>query len=87
MTDDISAIINNMPTIMIMDIAIDKTGDTFLAYANILYQIKPLKCLVMVQFGIRRQFSAQNDSYRLTRHAFMANVLAKKEFTLVGENI
>ena len=32
----LSAIMNNMPTIMIMDIAIDKTGDTFLAYANIL---------------------------------------------------
>ncbi len=32
----LSAVMNNMPTIMIMDIAIDKTGDTFLAYANIL---------------------------------------------------
>ncbi len=32
----LSAFMNNMPTIMIMDIAIDKTGDTFLAYANIL---------------------------------------------------
>jgi arsenical pump membrane protein len=32
----LSSIMNNMPTIMIMDIAIDKTGDTFLAYANIL---------------------------------------------------
>jgi len=27
---------NNMPTIMVMDLAIDKSGDTFLAYANIL---------------------------------------------------
>lgn len=32
----LSAIMNNMPTIMIMDLAIDKSGDTFLAYANIL---------------------------------------------------
>jgi arsenical pump membrane protein len=32
----LSSVMNNMPTIMIMDIAIDKTGDTFLAYANIL---------------------------------------------------
>lgn len=32
----LSSIMNNMPTIMIMDIAIDKTGDTFLAYANII---------------------------------------------------
>jgi len=32
----LSAVMNNMPTIMVMDIAIDKTGDTFLAYANIL---------------------------------------------------
>ena len=32
----LSAIMNNMPTIMVMDIAIDKVGDTFLAYANIL---------------------------------------------------
>ncbi len=32
----LSAVMNNMPTIMIMDIAIDKTGDNFLAYANIL---------------------------------------------------
>lgn len=32
----LSAVMNNMPTIMIMDIAIDKTGDIFLAYANIL---------------------------------------------------
>ncbi len=32
----LSSIMNNMPTIMIMDIAIDKTGDTYLAYANIL---------------------------------------------------
>ena len=32
----LSAVMNNMPTIMIMDIAIDHTGDTFLAYANIL---------------------------------------------------
>lgn len=32
----LSAVMNNMPTIMIMDIAIDKTGDTYLAYANIL---------------------------------------------------
>lgn len=32
----LSSIMNNMPTIMIMDIAIDQTGDTFLAYANIL---------------------------------------------------
>jgi arsenical pump membrane protein len=32
----LSAVMNNMPTVMIMDIAIDKTGDTFLAYANIL---------------------------------------------------
>ncbi|SFP70089.1 arsenic transporter [Hydrogenimonas thermophila] len=32
----LSSIMNNMPTIMVMDLAIDKTGDTFLAYANIL---------------------------------------------------
>jgi len=32
----LSSVMNNMPTIMIMDIAIDKTGDTYLAYANIL---------------------------------------------------
>ena len=32
----LSSIMNNMPTIMVMDIAIDATGDTFLAYANIL---------------------------------------------------
>ncbi len=32
----LSAILNNMPTVMIMDIAIDKVGDNFLAYANIL---------------------------------------------------
>ena len=32
----LSAVMNNMPTIMVMDIAIDKTGDTYLAYANIL---------------------------------------------------
>ncbi|SMC08736.1 arsenic transporter [Nitratiruptor tergarcus] len=32
----LSAVMNNMPTIMVMDLAIDKTGDTFLAYANIL---------------------------------------------------
>ena len=32
----LSAIMNNLPSIMLMDIAIDKTGDTFLAYANIL---------------------------------------------------
>lgn len=32
----LSSIMNNMPTIMIMDIAIDKTTDTFLAYANII---------------------------------------------------
>ncbi|WP_024954614.1 arsenic transporter [Sulfurospirillum arcachonense] len=32
----LSSVMNNMPTIMIMDIAIDKTGDVFLAYANIL---------------------------------------------------
>jgi len=32
----LSSVMNNMPTIMIMDIAIDKTGDSFLAYANIL---------------------------------------------------
>ena len=32
----LSAIMNNLPTVMLMDIAIDKTGDTFLAYANIL---------------------------------------------------
>ncbi len=32
----LSAVMNNMPTVMIMDIAIDKTGDTYLAYANIL---------------------------------------------------
>ena len=32
----LSSVMNNMPTIMIMDLAIDKSGDTFLAYANIL---------------------------------------------------
>lgn len=32
----LSSVMNNMPTIMIMDIAIDKTGDLYLAYANIL---------------------------------------------------
>ena len=32
----LSAVMNNMPTIMVMDIAIDKVGDNFLAYANIL---------------------------------------------------
>ncbi|BDY12366.1 arsenic transporter [Hydrogenimonas cancrithermarum] len=32
----LSSVMNNMPTIMVMDIAIEKTGDTFLAYANIL---------------------------------------------------
>ena len=32
----LSSIMNNMPTVMVMDLAIDKTGDTFLAYANIL---------------------------------------------------
>ena len=32
----LSSIMNNMPTIMVMDLTIDKTGDTFLAYANIL---------------------------------------------------
>ena len=32
----LSAVMNNMPTVMIMDLAIDNTGDTFLAYANIL---------------------------------------------------
>jgi arsenical pump membrane protein len=32
----LSSVMNNMPTIMVMDLAIDKTGDTFLAYANIL---------------------------------------------------
>ena len=32
----LSAIMNNMPTIMVMDIAIDKVGDNFLAYPNIL---------------------------------------------------
>ena len=32
----LSAVMNNMPTVMVMDLAIDKTGDTFLAYANIL---------------------------------------------------
>lgn len=32
----LSAVMNNLPTIMVMDIAIDKIGDTFLAYANIL---------------------------------------------------
>ena len=32
----LSAIMNNMPTIMVMDIAVDKIGDSFLAYANIL---------------------------------------------------
>lgn len=32
----LSSVMNNMPTVMVMDIAIDKTGDTFLAYANII---------------------------------------------------
>ncbi len=32
----LSSIMNNMPTVMVMDLAIDKTGDTYLAYANIL---------------------------------------------------
>ncbi len=32
----LSSVMNNMPTIMVMDLAIDKTGDTFLAYANII---------------------------------------------------
>ncbi len=32
----LSAIMNNMPTIMVMDIAVDKINDSFLAYANIL---------------------------------------------------
>ena len=32
----LSSVMNNMPTIMVMDLAIDKTGDTYLAYANIL---------------------------------------------------
>ncbi|MDD5157070.1 arsenic transporter [Sulfurimonas sp.] len=32
----LSSVMNNMPTIMIMDIAIAKTGDTALAYANII---------------------------------------------------
>ena len=32
----LSSIMNNMPTVMVMDLAIDKTGDTFLAYANVL---------------------------------------------------
>ncbi len=32
----LSSFMNNMPTIMVMDLAIDKTGDEYLAYANIL---------------------------------------------------
>ena len=32
----LSSVMNNMPTVMVMDIAIDATGDTYLAYANIL---------------------------------------------------
>ncbi len=32
----LSSVMNNMPTVMVMDIAIDATGDSFLAYANIL---------------------------------------------------
>ncbi len=32
----LSSVMNNMPTVMVMDIAIEKTGDTFLAYANII---------------------------------------------------
>ncbi len=32
----LSAIMNNLPTVMIMNISIDKIGDNFLAYANIL---------------------------------------------------
>ena len=32
----LSAIMNNLPTVMIMDIAIDKTHDIYLAYANII---------------------------------------------------
>lgn len=32
----LSSVMNNMPTVMVMDIAIDATGDQFLAYANIL---------------------------------------------------
>ncbi len=32
----LSAIMNNLPTVMIMNISIDKVGDNFLAYANIL---------------------------------------------------
>ncbi|WP_456401978.1 arsenic transporter [Hydrogenimonas sp.] len=32
----LSSVMNNMPTVMIMDIAIDQVGDTYLAYANIL---------------------------------------------------
>lgn len=32
----LSSVMNNMPTVMVMDIAIDKTGDDFLAYANII---------------------------------------------------
>ena len=32
----LSSVMNNMPTVMVMDLAIDKTGDTFLAYANII---------------------------------------------------
>jgi arsenical pump membrane protein len=32
----LSSVMNNMPTVMIMDIAIGATGDEFLAYANII---------------------------------------------------
>jgi len=32
----LSSVMNNMPTVMVMDIAIDATGDSFLAYANII---------------------------------------------------
>jgi arsenical pump membrane protein len=32
----LSSIMNNMPTIMIMDLAIDQVGDRYLAFANIL---------------------------------------------------
>ncbi|WP_457593499.1 arsenic transporter [Hydrogenimonas sp.] len=32
----LSSFMNNMPTIMVMDLVIDKTGDEYLAYANIL---------------------------------------------------
>jgi len=32
----LSSVMNNMPTVMVMDIAIDATGDQFLAYANII---------------------------------------------------